>query len=176
MENEKIMELIEKYKPLRYSIIKQFPKLDREDLDQELILTMIEGLEDYEESYSDFSYFLKLISRYKALDLLKKEENHLSIETVVAEDGESVRIIDLLESDENVEIDIERKEKYSILYDSIDMLGNFEKEIIYLYYFKNLSLKEIGKITKKSESTISRMKTTGEKNLKKILKEKNYDY
>lgn len=64
---------------------------------------------------------------------------------------------------------VEREELKEILIKALDTLTEKEKKVITLYYFEELTLKEISKILDVSESRISQLHTKALQKMKKIL-------
>jgi len=64
---------------------------------------------------------------------------------------------------------VEREELKKILIKALDTLTEKEKKVITLYYFEELTLKEISKILDVSESRISQLHTKALQKMKKIL-------
>jgi len=67
---------------------------------------------------------------------------------------------------------VERGELHSFLVTAIDNLTNQEKLVIGLYYFEELTLKEIGEVMTISESRVSQIHTRAVKRLRGLVKEK----
>ena len=65
--------------------------------------------------------------------------------------------------------DIIRKEEYRALYHAISLLNSSYKEVITLFYFEDLSIKDIALVTGKSEVVIKVTLFRGREALKKIL-------
>jgi len=68
--------------------------------------------------------------------------------------------------------DIEKGELRSFLVVAIDRLTNQEKLVIALYYFEELTLKEIGEVMSISESRVSQIHTRAVAKLRGMVKEK----
>lgn len=69
------------------------------------------------------------------------------------------------------EAEIESKELYQILVDSIDKLNEKEKMVVSLYYKEELKLKEIAEILNISNSRVSQIHTSALQKLEKCLKD-----
>jgi RNA polymerase sigma factor for flagellar operon FliA len=67
---------------------------------------------------------------------------------------------------------IERGELHSFLVTAIDLLTQQEKLVISLYYFEELTLKEIGEVMVISESRVSQIHTRAVKKLRSMVKER----
>ena len=65
--------------------------------------------------------------------------------------------------------DIIRKEEYRALYHAISLLNSSYKEVITLFYFEDLSIKDIALVTGKSEVVVKVTLFRGREALKKIL-------
>lgn len=76
---------------------------------------------------------------------------------------------------EGLEEKILSVEKNSILLTAVKALPAKYREVIHLFYYEELSVKEIGQITGRKESTITSQLTRGRELLKKVLKEE-YDF
>ena len=68
---------------------------------------------------------------------------------------------------------IERQELKRILAEAIDSLKENERKVIALYYFEELTLKEISKILDVSESRVSQLHTKSLKKMKEKLGDEN---
>ena len=64
-----------------------------------------------------------------------------------------------------------RKEEYKALYHAISLLNPNYKEVITLFYFEDLSVKDISLVTEKSEAVVKVSLFRGREALKKILSE-----
>ena len=65
-----------------------------------------------------------------------------------------------------------RKEEYRALYHAISLLNKNHREIITLFYFEDLSVKDIAAVIGKSEAVVKVSLFRGREALKKILSEK----
>jgi len=82
-----------------------------------------------------------------------------SLEEIFEQNNETGINISNDNKDDNPEIYIEMEEAKQILADAIDKLPEKEKMVITLYYFNELTLKEISAIMSVSESRISQLHT-----------------
>ena len=71
---------------------------------------------------------------------------------------------------------IENKEQQKIVRDIVQELPNQEKQVLVLYYFEELTLREIGVILKVSESRVSQIHTKAIIRLRSRLRQLNYSY
>ena len=75
--------------------------------------------------------------------------------------GEESFFIEILESPENLNPDniIERQEIKKMIIESIQKLPDKEKKVVILYYYEDLTLKEIGEVLEVTESRVSQLHT-----------------
>lgn len=106
-------------------------KHDAEDVIQEVCLTATEKFESLREPAA-FKAWLIGIANYKCNDYYRKKskEMHISLE-ILSESALTVSRFGVTEQ--------------SIVHDTLDVLGDKEKQILYLYFFKNLSQEDIAK-------------------------------
>lgn len=102
---------------------------------------------------------IELKELYKLFNESKTSMFH-SLDEIYKDDDNSTRM-DFIEDDEakNPETYLENEELKRSLADSIDNLPKREKLVISLYYFEELTLKEIGKILGVSDSRVSQLHT-----------------
>jgi RNA polymerase sigma factor FliA len=77
------------------------------------------------------------------------------------EDNDKVSIVDSIESPQslNPDIIVEKDEIKRVIVQAIDELPEKEKKVLVLYYYEDLTLKEIGKVLEVTESRISQLHT-----------------
>jgi RNA polymerase sigma factor for flagellar operon FliA len=99
---------------------------------------------------------------YKLLDDLSST-TLLSLDELSygSDDDKPVALIDTLQSRERNDAltDLERDEMRDLLVDSIGLLSEQERLVIALYYYEELTLKEIGQVMELSESRVSQIHT-----------------
>ena len=85
----------------------------------------------------------------------------LSLDEVCYESENATSRMDFIENTEveNPEIKVEEEEVKQILAQAIDRLSEREKLVITLYYYEELTLKEIGKVLGVSDSRVSQLHT-----------------
>jgi RNA polymerase sigma factor for flagellar operon FliA len=104
-----------------------------------------------------------------SLDDLYKQLDDLSSTTLLSldelsygsNDDKPVPLIDTLQSQDKSDAltDLEREEMRNLLVDSIGLLTEQERLVIALYYYEELTLKEIGQVMELSESRVSQIHT-----------------
>ena len=79
----------------------------------------------------------------------------------LGEDNGEVSFIETLESSENLNPDtlIEKEEIKGVIVDAVQNLPEKEKKVVVLYYYEDLTLKEIGEVLDVTESRISQLHT-----------------
>ena len=99
---------------------------------------------------------------YKLLDDLSST-TLLSLDelTYGSADDKPVPLVDTLQSQDKSDAltDLEREEMRNLLVDSIGLLTEQERLVIALYYYEELTLKEIGQVMELSESRVSQIHT-----------------
>jgi RNA polymerase sigma factor for flagellar operon FliA len=77
------------------------------------------------------------------------------------EDSDKVSIADSIESPQslNPDIIVEKDEIRRVIVQSINELPDKEKKVLVLYYYEDLTLKEIGKVLEVTESRVSQLHT-----------------
>jgi RNA polymerase sigma factor for flagellar operon FliA len=112
---------------------------------------------------------------YHALDDVSCT-NILSLDEVVypEDDNRQVPRIETVQDSASMSVlgIIERGELHSFLVTAIDHLTEQEKLVISLYYFEELTLKEIGEVMVISESRVSQIHTRAVKKLRGMVKER----
>ncbi|HCR19655.1 MAG TPA: RNA polymerase sigma factor WhiG [Candidatus Latescibacteria bacterium] len=98
----------------------------------------------------------KLLDDVSATTLLSLDEF-----TYGSEDDKQVALVDTLQSQDRTDAlsDLERDEMRVLLVESIGLLSDQERLVIALYYYEELTLKEIGQVMELSESRVSQIHT-----------------
>jgi RNA polymerase sigma factor for flagellar operon FliA len=94
----------------------------------------------------------------------------------LGDDNDEVSFMETLESPANLNPDslIEREEIKSVIVEAIRLLPDKEKKVIVLYYYEDLTLKEIGEVLEVTESRISQLHTKAIMRLRgKLMRMKN---
>ncbi|BAK81510.1 sigma-70 family RNA polymerase sigma factor [Candidatus Arthromitus sp. SFB-rat-Yit] len=101
----------------------------------------------------------------------------VSLENMIFSDDDNISLINTIKdtNSPNPESALEDKEVVEYLGQAIDSLREKDKKVIYYYYIKCMTLKEIGKILKVSESRVCQIHNRALKNLKTIMEKYYYD-
>lgn len=150
--------LICKLSPIRKSICAKFPYLPRKDLEQDLILLLIEGIEKYQPGKSTFTWFVKQHSYYYALELTKQRKKELEMTQIKPKEGE-IDPLETLTDGTTIEENYEKEVRNKDLIKAINTLEPIERYVIFFYYFRDYKIKEIARKLNLSPSTISKTKS-----------------
>jgi RNA polymerase sigma factor for flagellar operon FliA len=100
----------------------------------------------------------------------------LSLDELVyrEDDNRQIPRIETLETlaQDNVLSDIEKKELKAFIVSALNNLSEQEKLVVALYYYEELTLKEIGEVMQISESRVSQIHTKSVIRLREMIKEK----
>ena len=156
MKHDIIEELFSKYynDALLYTLSLTKNHLLAEEIISDAFYTALKTADD---EVHNFKAWLLKVCRNLYLNSLRKNKHLQELDESIADKNESV-----LES-------IIRKEEYLALYHAISLLNASHKEIITLFYFEDLSVKDIALVTGKSESVVKVSLFRGRETLKKIL-------
>ena len=125
------------------------------------------------------------IAKYLKLPIseVKKIENSIhimtttSLDTVIFQGNNDVNLIDTIKDDEDLSPEniVEGEERLEILTQAIDMLKERDKLVLSLYYYEELTLKEIGRVLEVSESRVSQLHSRAIVNLRNAISKLNYN-
>ena len=118
------------------------------------------------------------VNKKEVIDIKSKmkNSNNISIDNIVSEDEKEFSILDTIE-DKSVpcpEDIMEKKELQDTLAKAIDMLKEKDRLVLSLYYYEELTLKEIGEILGVSESRVSQLNNRAISNLRDAMKKLKY--
>lgn len=145
--NEKLfMEYLNERANIIYGYIlkKGCSKEDAEDIIQETLLKFFECLPELKED--NISAWLFKVANNEYYNLLRKRYIHKIVD--------SETFLKNIQSDENVEIDIIKKEDIRIVKKAYKKLRNNYQRLLYMKYFEELSYKEIAEIEDLKEQNI----------------------
>ena len=156
MKHDVIEELFSKYynDALLYtlSLTKSCPLA--EEIVSDAFYTALKTADD---KVNNFKAWLLKVCRNLYLNSLRRSKRITELDERLADQSETAleRII--------------RNEEYRALYHAISLLNSSYKEIITLFYFEDLSVKDIAVVTGKSETVVKVTLFRGREALKKIL-------
>lgn len=167
------VDLINMLEPLIISSIKKYCPLPKEyeDLHSDCVLVILWCLENFDGKRS-FLKYVKSYLKYYLLDTFKYLKNEPQRDSVnnLGED-----LLNYIEDDFNLEESLIKKTDKQILNEAINSLAKRQREIIILYYYKDMSLKNISQKLKISKWTVVAAKKQALDKLKKKLEDKLND-
>ena len=145
---------------------------DRKDIVQDIYLKAFHKLPDF-KFQSKLSTWIAQISYNTCLNYLEKKKPVLTgnlLEEKESDDKETVWTIkSSLDTNDNIETSIVRKELSEILQSGIETLSPIYKTLITLYHNEELSYEEIGQITELPEGTVKNYLFRARKKMKENL-------
>lgn len=137
--------LIHRYESYVYTILRRMltSKEDAEEAFQDTFMKVYRSIDKYQDS-SKFSSWVFKIAYNTGLDYIKKTKRTDPLE------GKEYNI----STNENIEADISKKELRKSLVGLIEKLGEGEQVIMTMYYFEEMTIKEMAEITTFSETNI----------------------
>ncbi len=158
--------LVARYKDYIFTVVYRMLKVreDAEEVTQDAFLKAFEALPTF-RGEAKFSTWIYRIAYRKALDKLKINKRNQHLELI--EDQTEGEIVDIENALKYI-IDEERKQ---IIQNCILQLGEVEAAIITMYYFDELSVKEIVDITALTEDNIKVKLYRSRKRLFTLLKD-----
>ena len=141
--------LVDAYKNMVFSLAFKMTKNreEAEEISQDSFIKAYKNLKNFKGD-SKFSTWLYRIVYHASLDAIKKNKNNnntLEINEITFNQIKSV---------DNILEGIERKERSKIMNDCLLKLPEDERSIIWMFYYDELSLKEIIEVTQFSEANI----------------------
>ena len=134
-------------------------KNDAEDVIQEVFMKLYESRKQFNDD-EHLKYWLVKVTNNKCIDHLRHIKNK---EMLISNDH-----IDILNNQDNKEDSLQRR-----VQEAIDKLNINDKTIIVLYYYNDLSLKEISKVLSISEVNVKKRISRARIKLKSIIGDKN---
>lgn len=141
--------LVEKYQDMVYGLAYKMLKNreEAEEVSQDTFIKAYKSLSRFNGD-SKFSTWLYRIAYNTSLDLIKRNakfQNSVEIDDVVS--GELVEFDTIYES-------IEKKERAKIVEACMAKMSKEERGILHLFYFEELSIKEIVEVTSEKENNV----------------------
>lgn len=159
-------QLVQKYQAFVYTIVLRIVKVkeEAEEVAQDTFIKAYESLSSYRGD-SKFSSWLYSIAYRKALDAIRKSKKNRNLELIEEITENETSTI------ENALSYIEEKERKEVIQKCIMELSEIESAIITFFYFEELSIKEIAKITNLSEDNVKVKLFRSRKKLFSLLKQ-----
>ncbi len=137
---------------------------DAEDLTQEIFIKTWHALRSF-DGKSAFSTWLYRISVNKAINQIRK--NKFRAITSINEEVNQTR------DEESADDSITRKEQKEEIKKAINKLNNKQKKAFVLFYYQELSMKEVAEVLKMSQKAAESLVFRARKSLQKELSGKN---
>lgn len=134
-------------------------KNDIEDIIQEVFMKLYESRKQFNDD-EHLKYWLIKVTNNKCIDHLRHIKNK---EILISNDN-----IDILNNQDNKEDSLQKR-----VQEAIDKLNINDKTIIVLYYYNDLSLKEISKVLSISEANVKKRISRARIKLRSIIGDKN---
>jgi len=173
-EEEKV-KLTEMLEPLIKTSIKRYyyGDMGRDDLIQEGKVKILECLKTFDEKKGVyFLGYVKAQLRYLYLNLCKTKGFEISLNSHIDMGEGSVELIDTL-VDEKVDIEenFVKKSEFHNLILALDLLTNRESQIIRMYYFENIGMKDIARKLGLAYRTVVNTKVNGVEKVRAIVEQ-----
>lgn len=148
---------------LAYSLVRT--RSDADDIYQEVFLRFVRKAPAFDSKEHEKAWFMRVtINCCKNLWKSPWMQRRNALEN------------DALEREASQEESVwETTDRDQLLIDTVKQLPEKYRVVIHLFYYEELSVEEIGKITKSKASTVRTRLTRARRQLKKLLKEKGED-
>jgi len=158
--------LVDAYKNMVFSLVFKMTKNreEAEEISQDTFIKAYKNISKF-KGESKFSTWLYRIAYHTCLDAIKKNRNHNNSFEI------NEITLNQIQSTENILEGIERKERASIMNDCLLKLPEEERSIVWMFYYDELSLKEIIDVTQLSEANIKVKLHRARKKLVTIVQE-----
>lgn len=165
-----IIDEIRKYSPISRTYISKIKEYNKcvDDLQNKFLRKpSIDEIADYMN-----------ISKKDVSNIRNKMANssNIHIDSVICEGEKEFSLIDTIEDKDVLcpEEVVEKKELQDIMAKAIDTLKEKDRLVLSLYYYEELTLKEIGKVLGVSESRVSQLNNRAISNLRAAMKKLKY--
>ena len=141
--------LVERYKNMVFTLALKMVKSreEAEEISQDSFIKAYKNLSKFKGD-SKFSTWLYKITYRTSLDSLKKNKEKYNIDTI------DEVTINKIKSTEGILEGIERKERAEVINKCMLSLPEDERAVLWMFYFEELSLKEIIDVTDFSEANV----------------------
>ena len=165
-----IIDEIRKYSPISRTYVSKIKEYNKcvDDLQNKFLRKpSIDEIADYMN-----------ISKKDVSNIRSKMVNssNIHIDNVICEGEKEFSLIDTIEDKDVLcpEEVVEKKELQDIMAKAIDTLKEKDRLVLSLYYYEELTLKEIGKVLGVSESRVSQLNNRAISNLRAAMKKLKY--
>jgi RNA polymerase sigma-70 factor (ECF subfamily) len=160
-------ELVDIYKDLVYTVALKMVKNreEAEEVSQDTFIKAYKNLSKFKGD-SKFSTWLYAITYHNCLDRFKKNAKAYKTDSI------DQMLSFNISSSEDILKSIEKKDRAEIMKACLEELPEEERTILWFFYYKEFSLKEIMEVTQLSEANIKVKLHRGRKHLLAIVKDK----
>lgn len=136
------LALVQALNPLIISSIKRYCPLWKyyEDLLQDGIVILLQAIKDHNPDKGRFLNYVKLYLKYYYLDTFKYL---IEKDRETALDHEDLDLLNILEDSSNIEEEFLSKARSQSLLKALSCLSKRQRQVLLLYYYKNMSLEQI---------------------------------
>ena len=158
--------LVDDYKNMVFSLAFKMTKNreEAEEISQDTFIKAFKNLKKFKGD-SKFSTWLYRIAYHTSLDNIKKNKNNNSTFEINEITFNQIQAV------ETILQGIDRKERAEIMKHCLQKLPNEERSVIWMFYYDELSLKEIIEVTGMSEANLKVKLHRARKKLLTIVKE-----
>ena len=168
-DNGALQSIVQEYRAglILYSETLVHNITDAEDLAEDVFAELIFKRPEF-DGRSSLKTWLYAIARHKCLNHLKRSKR---IEVVSNEKITSIADNDPMASFRYYEEEAFDDEKLKALHSKLEKLHDEYRQVVYLYYFENMSTEEIAKVMKKSKKQVGNLMYRAKAALYKMLKD-----
>ena len=158
MKKNEIEELFTKY--YNDALLYTLSLTKNSKLAEEIVSTsFFKAMKTIDYKIEKFKTWLIKVCRNEFLIHIRKHKKLTELDKRIKDESQSV--VD----------QIIKNEEYRALYNAMSLLNPSQKEVLTLFYYENMSIKEIASITGKNENVIKVSLYRARENLKNLLKE-----
>ncbi len=165
-----IIDEIRKYSPVSRTYINKIKEYNK-------CVDMLQNKFMRQPNLDEISDYMK-ISNSEVNDIRMKllNLNNASLDNAIFEDENEITLIDTIKEDEELSPSkiVEKEELQEMMANAIDTLKEKDRLVLSLYYYEELTLKEIGMILGVSESRVSQLNSRAVSNLRAAMKNLKY--
>ena len=153
-DNEAVGKLYEQYRVEGLSVARKYVKNrdDAEDMYQDAFLKAITNIDSFDETRDFGPWFKTIIANTCKNFLVKKKAVNFS--EMSDEENEFVDTLGSTDDDTVPELTYDRKEFIKIMDGIINELPQAQREAVALFYYKEMSIKEIARLQEVPEDTV----------------------
>lgn len=166
-DKNKFATLVERYEQRLLRYIKRLTghlNDQAEDILQEVFIKIYRNLNNFDPSLK-FSSWAYRITHNESINHIRKKKDTAPLET---DDTETANLINILESDTDVQEEVTQKELAEKIRKIIYKLPKKYKDVIILYYLEDKDYQEISDILKKPKATVGTLLSRAKAKFKQL--------